>query len=48
METKKSVKGSSVIAYNLGNPWRRLAVPKRIDTWSLTSLQQRVMKTGAA
>jgi hypothetical protein len=36
----------SVIAYNLGNLWRQLAVPKRIDTWSLTSLQQRLMKTG--
>ena len=22
----------SVIAYNIGNPWRRLAVPKRVDT----------------
>ena len=36
----------SVIAYNLGNLWRRLALPKRIDAWSLTSLQQRLMKTG--
>jgi hypothetical protein len=36
----------SVIAYNLGNLWRRLALPQRIDTWSLTSLQQRLMKTG--
>jgi Transposase DDE domain group 1 len=36
----------SVIAYNLGNLWRRLALPKRIDHWSLTSLQQRLMKTG--
>ena len=36
----------SVIAYNLGNLWRRLALPKWIDTWSLTSLQQRLMKTG--
>lgn len=27
----------SVIAYNLGNLWRRLALPKRIDGWSLTS-----------
>ena len=35
-----------MIAYNLGNPWPRLALPKRIDTWSLTSLQQRLMKTG--
>ena len=36
----------SVIAYNLGNLWRRLGLPTRIDTWSLTSLQQRLMKTG--
>ena len=36
----------SVIAYNLGNLWRRLVLPRRIDTWSLTSLQQRLMKTG--
>src|SRR5215471_6928118 len=36
----------SVIAYNLGNLWRRLALPKRIDKWSLTSLQQRLVKTG--
>jgi hypothetical protein len=26
--------------------WRRLALPKRIETWSLTSLQQRLVKTG--
>lgn len=36
----------SVIAYNLGNLWRRLVLPKRIDNWSLTSLQQRLVKTG--
>jgi len=36
----------SVIAYNLGNLWRRLGLPKNIDTWSLTSLQQRLIKTG--
>jgi len=29
----------SVIAYNLGNLWRRLALPKRIDTCPLTKLQ---------
>jgi hypothetical protein len=33
-------------AYNLGNLWRRLALPKRIENWSLTSLQQRLVKTG--
>ena len=36
----------SLIAYNLGNRWRRLALPRRIDKWSLTSLQQRLVKTG--
>ena len=36
----------SVLAYNLGNLWRRLVLPTRIDTWSLTSLQQRLVKTG--
>ena len=36
----------SVMAYNLGNLWRRLVLPKRIENWSLTSLQQRLVKTG--
>ena len=36
----------NVIAYNLGNLWRRLVLPKRIGNWSLTSLQQRLVKTG--
>jgi hypothetical protein len=31
----------SLLAYNLGNLWRRLALPKGIEKWSLTSLQQR-------
>jgi len=37
---------SRVIEINLGNLWRRLVLPKRIDAWSLTSLQQRLVKTG--
>jgi hypothetical protein len=36
----------SLLAYNLGNLWRRLVLPKRIDAWPLTSLQQRLVKTG--
>jgi len=36
----------SVLAYNLGNLWRRLALPKAVANWSLTSLQQRLVKTG--
>jgi hypothetical protein len=35
-----------VIAYNLGNLLRRLALPIAIQDWSLTSLQQRLLKTG--
>jgi hypothetical protein len=34
------------MTYNLGNLWRRLVLPKKIDGWSLTSLQQRLVNTG--
>jgi hypothetical protein len=36
----------SLIAYNLGNLWRWLVLPKRIDNWSLTSLQRLVKTVG--
>jgi hypothetical protein len=36
----------SVIAYDLGNLWLRMVLPKRIGTWSSTSLQQRLVKIG--
>ncbi len=36
----------TIIAYNLGNLWRRLVLPQRIGNWSLTRLQQRLVKTG--
>jgi hypothetical protein len=36
----------SVIACNLGNLLRRLVLPLAIQSWSLTSLQQRIVKTG--
>ena len=36
----------TIIAYNLGNLWQRLVLPQRIGNWSLTSLQQRLVKTG--
>jgi hypothetical protein len=35
-----------VIAYNLGNLLRRFVLPLAIQSWSLTSLQQRLFKTG--
>ena len=38
--------GLFVMAYNLGNFWRRLAVPEEMKHWSLTSLQTRMIKTG--
>jgi len=40
----------SLIAYNLGNLWRGgplgPVLPLRVANWSLTSLQQRLVKTG--
>jgi hypothetical protein len=35
----------SILAYNLGNLWRRLTVPAGIEDWSLTCLHQRLVKT---
>ena len=35
-----------MLAYNLGNLWRRLVLPTRIERWSLTRLQQRLVKIG--
>lgn len=34
------------MGYNLGDLWRRLVLPNRIGNWLLTSLQQRLVKTG--
>jgi hypothetical protein len=34
------------LACNRGNLWGPLALPKRIENLSLTSLQQRLLKTG--
>ena len=36
------------LAYNLRNLWRRLALPKRIENLSLTSLPQPAGKDGRA
>jgi hypothetical protein len=36
----------SILVYKLKNLWRRLALPAGISDWSLTSLQQRLVKTG--
>ena len=35
-----------MLADNLGNLWRRLVLPKRIDHWSLTRVQQRLVQPG--
>jgi hypothetical protein len=39
--------GLFVLAYNLGNFFRRFALPEEISSWSLTSLNERVIKVGA-
>ena len=36
-----------VLAYNLGNFLRRLALPKDVSTWSLRSIQLKLIKIGA-
>ena len=45
LDTERSV-ASSRTAYDLGNRLRRLALPVTIQSWSLTSLRQRLFKTG--
>ena len=46
LPSERSPLATALLAYNLGNLWRRLVLPKRVDSWSLTSLQQRLVKTG--
>jgi Transposase DDE domain group 1 len=36
-----------VLAYNLGNFMRTLAIPKGVEPWSLTSLREKLIKIGA-
>jgi len=35
-----------LIAYKLGNLWRRLVLPRSMDGWSLTNSQRRRVNTG--
>ncbi len=35
------------LAYNLGNFLRRLALPRRVSHWSLTTLREKLVKIGA-
>ena len=36
-----------VLAYNLGNFMRTLALPKEVEHWSLTTLREKLVKIGA-
>jgi len=36
-----------VLAYNIGNFMRTLAMPKTVERWSLTSLREKLIKIGA-
>ena len=38
--------GRPLLAHRAESAHQRLVLPKRIDTWSLTSFQQRLVKTG--
>jgi hypothetical protein len=35
------------LAYNLGNFLRRLALPRKVSHWSLTTLREKLIKIGA-
>ena len=35
------------LAYNLGNFLRRLALPRSVRTWTLTTLREKLVKIGA-
>src|SRR4051812_28257777 len=35
------------LAYNLGNFMRTLAMPKTVESWSMTSLREKLIKIGA-
>ena len=36
-----------VLAYNIGNFMRTLAMPKTVKRWSMTSLREKLIKIGA-
>jgi len=36
-----------VLAYNLGNFLRRIVLPGRVSHWTLTTLREKLIKTGA-
>jgi hypothetical protein len=36
-----------ILAYNIGNFMRTLAMPKTVQPWSLTSLREKLIKIGA-
>ena len=36
-----------MLAYNLANFFRRLALPKEVESWSLQTIKERVVKTGS-
>jgi len=39
--------GRFPLAYNLANFLQRMALPREIDYWSLTTLREKLVKTGA-
>jgi hypothetical protein len=45
---RTTLAGIETVGLQLGELRRRLPLPQRIVNWSLTSLQQRLVKTGGA
>jgi len=41
------IPGLFALAYNLGNFLRRLALPRSVKHWSLTTLREKLIKIGA-
>ena len=45
--TTRCVSSSHALAYNLANFLRILALPERVEHWSLTTLREKLVKIGA-
>jgi len=46
-QVRLSAEGGFALAYNLGNFLRRLALPRSVKHWSLTTLREKLIKIGA-
>ena len=47
LRRQRRASSAHVLAYNLGNFMRTLAMPQATESWSLTSLREKLIKIGA-